>query len=197
MSPLLSRLASRLAITSVAVASAVACSHPVLQPDVACHVGAFHLANGEIVDFAPTSNAKGDLKSDALRWRTLDGRTAVVTRDAKGAWAGTVGWTAQRDSTPVAFGGCGDALLHFGGIEGTRVEFDVQEATFENAGAKLFGRLVLPKGVLLPAVLIEVHGSEKYSGVDFYSSQRLYPAAGVGVFVFDKRGTGRSTGKYT
>ena len=46
-----------------------------------------------------------------------------------------------------------------------------------------------------PAVVI-VHGSESYSAVDYYSEPYLYAANGFAAFVFDKRGTGESEGKY-
>jgi pimeloyl-ACP methyl ester carboxylesterase len=42
-----------------------------------------------------------------------------------------------------------------------------------------------------------VHGSEDSSARDFYSLQRLFPSAGIGAFVYDKRGTGASSGEYT
>src|SRR4029079_9606082 len=40
-------------------------------------------------------------------------------------------------------------------------------------------------------------GSEDSSAVQTYSLQRLLPAEGVGAFVYEKRGTGGSEGKYT
>src|SRR5207344_2142422 len=46
-------------------------------------------------------------------------------------------------------------------------------------------------------VVVLVHGSEDSSGRDFYALQRLLPAQGIGVFVYDKRGTGASEGRYT
>ncbi|HSM97335.1 MAG TPA: hypothetical protein VLT91_14930, partial [Rhizomicrobium sp.] len=39
--------------------------------------------------------------------------------------------------------------------------------------------------------------SEHDSALDFYALQRMFPAQGIGAFVFDKRGTGASGGKYT
>src|SRR4029077_8472909 len=46
-------------------------------------------------------------------------------------------------------------------------------------------------------VIVLVHGSEASSALDSYQFQRLLPAHAVGAFVYDKRGTGRSQGKYT
>jgi alpha-beta hydrolase superfamily lysophospholipase len=42
-----------------------------------------------------------------------------------------------------------------------------------------------------------VHGSEDTSALHSYALQRLLPAMGVGVFVYDKRGTGASSGVFT
>src|SRR3546814_2723333 len=44
---------------------------------------------------------------------------------------------------------------------------------------------------------VELHGSERDSAIDYNYMQYLLPEQGVGVFVYDKRGTGRWTGSYT
>jgi pimeloyl-ACP methyl ester carboxylesterase len=46
-------------------------------------------------------------------------------------------------------------------------------------------------------VVVLVHGSERLSARDFYAAQRQFPSAGIGAFVYDKRGTGASGGRYT
>jgi uncharacterized protein len=46
-------------------------------------------------------------------------------------------------------------------------------------------------------VVVLVHGSEQDSARDWNSLQRMLPAEGVGAFVYDKRGTGKSGGQYT
>jgi pimeloyl-ACP methyl ester carboxylesterase len=55
----------------------------------------------------------------------------------------------------------------------------------------------MPKGSGKVPVVVLIHGSEHDSALDYYSLQRMFPAQGIGVFVFDKRGTGISGGKYT
>lgn len=42
-----------------------------------------------------------------------------------------------------------------------------------------------------------MHGAERSSARELYYLQRMLPAEGIGVFVYDKRGTGGSGGKYT
>src|SRR5262249_2121005 len=46
-------------------------------------------------------------------------------------------------------------------------------------------------------IVVLVHGAERESARESYALQRLLPAENVGAFVYDKRGTGNSEGKYT
>ncbi|HEY6617968.1 MAG TPA: alpha/beta hydrolase [Steroidobacteraceae bacterium] len=62
---------------------------------------------------------------------------------------------------------------------------------------KLVGRLIMPKGSGKIPVVVLVHGSEHDSALDSYALQRMFPAQGIGAFVYDKRGTGVSGGTYT
>jgi len=56
---------------------------------------------------------------------------------------------------------------------------------------------VLPRGGERVPVVVLVHGSEHDSALESYALQRLFPAQGIGAFVYDKRGTGSSGGAYT
>src|SRR5690606_34454026 len=71
------------------------------------------------------------------------------------------------------------------------------DTRFDVQGATLAGRLVLPPGDGPVPVVVLVHGAERNSARDDYALQRLFPAAGIGAFVYDKRGTGASTGRYS
>lgn len=156
-----------------------------------CHVGVYRLSDGRLVDIAPTSDGP-------LRWRTMDGRTGRLTLAADGSLASTRGWTGAPDGVRVAFKGCADDAITFDGKAGARVPLEVTETTFTGANStRLAGRLVLPKGNKAVPVSVLVHGSEDYSGREYYFEPRAWPAQGVGVFVYDKRGTGGSAGKYT
>jgi dienelactone hydrolase len=153
-------------------------------------VSAYKLGGGAIVDIAPEGTAD-------LRWRTLDGRTGRLVSSPDGKWTSLYGWTNDIDHIPVSFGPCGSGEIRFKGAKGKAIAFDVQETRFTSHGVTLVGRLVLPKGAGAVPVMVAGHGSEKTSGLINGFRQRLYPAAGAGVFVFDKRGTGQSGGKYT
>ncbi|HEV8444387.1 MAG TPA: alpha/beta hydrolase, partial [Steroidobacteraceae bacterium] len=71
------------------------------------------------------------------------------------------------------------------------------ETRFMSGDLQLAGRLVMPPGKDPVSLVILVHGSEDTSARQFFSLQRQLPAAGVGAFVYDKRGTGDSQGIYT
>jgi len=155
-----------------------------------CHVGAYRLTDGSVVDVGPSDGSH-------LRWRREDGTTGSLTPHADGTWTSTLGWTDRPDGVKVAFSDCADARIDFNGTRGQRIAFDVTDTRFQGAGVTLAGRLVLPKGNGRVPIVVLVHGSEHMSALDFYSLQRMFPAAGIGVFVYDKRGTGASGGQYT
>lgn len=166
-----------------------------LDPEIVCHVGIYRTADDALIDV-------GALRSAALRWRLMDGRTGRITRQPDGRWSGMTGWSDQPDPAQLDLGVCGSAGLEITGIDGlngaaTRMDLQTVETRFEGAGETLAGRLVLPPGESPVPLVVLVHGSEDYSARDFYSLQRILPANGIAAFVYDKRGTGGSTGEYT
>lgn len=184
------RLAIGLAAVAMASPALAQEPPPAPNPDK-CHVGVYRLADGALVDVGPTSDGP-------LRWRTMDGRTGRLTVGLDGALRSQRGWTAAADGVAVSFGGCADGRISFAGKAGTRQDLEVRDTTFTGAGGTvLAGRLVMPKGGRAVPVSVLVHGSESYSAREFYFEPRAWPAQGVGVFVYDKRGSGGSQGKYT
>ncbi|MGO0999473.1 alpha/beta hydrolase family protein [Lysobacter sp. CA196] len=159
-------------------------------PDARCHVGAYRLDDGRVVSVMPSDDP------GKLRWRLLDGRTGKLVRE-NGAWTSTRGWTEQPDGIKVAFGACNQSRIRFDGRRGRKIGFDIAETRFDSHGLSLRGRLVLPRGHDKVPVVVLVHGSGNLSGVDAYFQQNLFPSQGVGVFVYDKRGTGGSEGKFS
>ena len=102
----------------------------------------------------------------------------------------------------MTFSACPAGQITFAGISGHRIEFDVKETTFKSHDTVLASRLVMPKGASQVPVAVLLHGSEPNSALSdsslqTYFLQHLLPAEGVGVFVYDKRGTGKSGGHYT
>lgn len=168
-----------------------ACGKPEFMTD-SCHIGVYRLADGGLVDVAPSEGG--------LRWRLMDGQTSLIKppEDEAQAWRGRVGWTERPDPLKVGFGGCAENRITFGGQAGRKLNFQTLETRFVgHGGIELAGRLVLPPGEDRVPLAVMVHGSESDSARDFRFEQRLWPAHGVAVFVYDKRGTGGSAGRYT
>lgn len=155
-----------------------------------CHVGAYRLSGGGVVEVGPADGG-------ALRWRRFDGATGLLRQSADGRWASTYGWTGRPDGVAVSFSDCSAGQISFDGTPGRRIAFDVQDTRFAGDGVTLAGRLVMPIGNDRAPVVVLVHGSEHDSALASYALQRLLPAEGVGVFVYDKRGTGSSGGDYS
>jgi len=160
-----------------------------LGTDAACGVGLYQFCGGLHVDIGHSDEGR-------LRWRTWDGRTGSLTQTTEGHWASRLGWTERSDGIKVRFD-CAAGTLRFEGNEGRRVGLRALETRFRGAGVVLAGRLVMPPGNEPVPVVVLVHGSEDFSALEFYAHQRMFPGQGVGVFVYDKRGTGKSEGQYT
>lgn len=177
-------LAASLAAPSIAGAAA---------PD--CHVGSYKLADGSIVDIGIADD------DGTRRWTRFDGTTGLLHPAAGKTLSSTRGWTRQADGISVSFPDCDAGVIDFGGVSGQRIAFDVKDVSFADHGVTLVGRLTMPKGTDKAPVVILVHGSEQSSALSspgvVSALQRLLPAAGVGVFAYDKRGTGSSGGQYT
>ncbi len=156
-----------------------------------CQAGAYRFPDGGIVDIAPSEDK-------TFRWRKFDGTTGVLHQAHDGSWTSTLGWTDHPDGHTASFTTCAKGGIQFDGKKASRIPFDVTDTVFEGRGGiKLAGRLVLPKGENPVPIVVLIHGAEREPARESYALQRLLPAENVGVFVYDKRGTGGSGGKYT
>jgi pimeloyl-ACP methyl ester carboxylesterase len=176
----------------LAALSALCLSPAIARADTVgdCHIGAYRLDGGGLVDI-------GASDGDALRWRRFDGTTGALKKQPDGGWTSTIGWTDHADGKTVRFTPCAEGGIVFDGVAGRRIPLDSTDVTFHSQGVALAGRLVMPKGAGRVPVVVLIHGSEQFSARDFYSLQRILPTQGIGVFVYDKRGTGASGGAYT
>ena len=155
-----------------------------------CHVGSYRLRDGRIIDISPSDG-------DALRWTLWSGETGKLHPQPGGTWTSTFGWTDRPDGKTISLSDCNAGEIVFDTRPGQRIVFDVIDTVFHTNGVKLVGRLLLPKGNEKVPVAVLVHGSEHDSALESYRLQRMFPAHGIGAFVYDKRGTGVSGGKYT
>lgn len=166
------------------------------DPQLACDAGAYRMGSGEALSITPSSE-------DTLRYRFYDGRSGRLYRDDAGGWVSGEGWASREPVTVrVTLDGCaGDAIgFQFKdarGLTGRRVALIETPTRFAGAGGTpLNGKLVLPAGTPR-ALVVLVHGSERDAATEYYVWQYLLPLRDIAVFVFDKRGTGKSGGKYT
>ena len=180
----------RTALAAVAFATLFLATTAQADATKDCQIGAYRLSDGSVIDIAPSDG-------DTLRWRAFTGETGKLTQNKDGSWTSTYGWTDRPDGKTVSFSDCAKGEMTFGNESGRKIAFDVTNTTFDSNGVKLVGRLVMPKGDGKVPVVVLVHGSEHDSALDFYALQRMFPAQGIGAFVFDKRGTGVSGGVYT
>jgi len=181
----------KLLFAALAAVTMLAAQAARADPTGDCHIGSYRLADGRAVDIAPSDGA-------TLRWRLFTGETGQLRKRPDGTWDSTYGWTGRPDGKTVTFSDCAAGTIVFGQEPGRRIAFDLADTAFTGeGGVKLAGRLVMPKGEGKVPVVVLVHGSEKTSARDLYALQRMFPAEGIGAFVYDKRGTGASGGTYT
>ena len=177
-------------LSAVCIGAVIASESKTAGPDD-CQIGTYRFSDGEIFDIARS-------EGDTSRWRKFDGTTGVLHKRGDGSWTSTLGWTDHPDGHTASFTPCAMGEIEFDGKKADRIPFDTTDTMFEGRGGiKLAGRLVLPKSNGPVPVVVLVHGAEKDSARDSYALQRLLPAENVGAFVYDKRGTGGSAGKYT
>lgn len=155
--------------------------------DPACG-GSWRLEGGGGIAVTPTE--------EGLRWQSLEGETGRFVFENE-RWQAYSGWTDQPETRQIEYS-CETGLSVFEGAAATPVEMITQETVFSGArGTLLAGRLILPAGEWPVPVIVQVHGAERYSALLHDPFQHLLPLQGVGVFVYDKRGTGASKGSYT
>jgi dienelactone hydrolase len=167
-----------------------------LDEAVACRLGAYALSDGRTF---VVRQREGDI----LRVVFFDGPSPAVSPAGDGNRFVSEARAENGSSLLTAeLGRCGDATARVtlaGGAPETaqRVPLDERSVTFASAGVELAGKLVLPPGDAVVPVVVLVHGSERDSAILGDQWQYLLPAQGIGAFVYDKRGTGRSGGSYT
>jgi hypothetical protein len=174
-------------LLALAGTRAIAASAPSPIP---CEVGSYAMTDGSKLDIASGSEGK-------LRWRLLDGRTGALSSQGKGRWTGTLGWTDRADGHRVTFSDCKRGEIRFDDLAGKREALVHIDTRFQGSGVELAGRLTLPPGQARVPIVVLIHGAEHSSALEDYSLQRQFASAGIGVFAYDKRGTGASGGRYT
>jgi hypothetical protein len=168
------------------------------EPPHACYSGAYRLGNDYIL-ITPSDEG-------ALRYRVPDGRSGRLypddpNRSEGGHFHGGPGWASREPRIAEAvFDGCPGKRIEFRLEDGPlgvaqRVPVTRTPTTFTSLGNTLYGELFAPEKP--QALVVLVFGSGQDSAVAFNYVQHLLAYHGIAAFVYDKRGTGKSTGRFT
>jgi len=171
-----------------------------LVPDVR---GAWRMRDGGLVALYQTA-------AHDSGWRFVDFRTGAshqlyvrdsVSLTSSDAWSGAsparIRYTVSLDARGRA---AGLTVTRAGATarRGRRVAIREDTTSFTSGGVTLAGKIMFPEAGSGPwPVVVYVHGSDDTPSVDRVWEAYLLAANGVAMFVFDKRGTGRSGGTYT
>ena len=176
-------------VLCIATILCAACSEPAPEH---WH-GAYRLSDGRLVSLREST-------PETLRLRVFDsGETRRYVRGDDG------GWHAGPELHPDALSASsltveeGTLTLSYANetaITGTRIDLPVIEHDLEVNGARLHVRLTLPSGGGPHPAIVLAHGSGDDAATRTYGTADFFPAHGVASVVYDKRGTGRSSGTY-
>ena len=178
------------------VAAATTAAEPAqaaLNPDLQCRLGFYRLSDGRSV--AVTGF---DGTAHNLRYRLSSGEFGQLVWTAGGEYQ----MRALKGEAYglVSFAPCVKGDLTFretGGpaLSGQKFPLQISRTSFESARTRLCGKLVMPVGGDAAAIVVWVEGSNDDPSTDDLDWQFLLPLKGIGVFVYDKRGTGESQGE--
>ncbi|MEM7280823.1 MAG: alpha/beta fold hydrolase [Pseudomonadota bacterium] len=122
---------------------------------------------------------------------------AITRRDTTFRYSFSDGHWGEIDSSARVE--CGDGSLRIDGstiIDGRPVQ--ITNTMFKAQGATLAGQLLEPESANSATPLVVLaHGSEELGWIEAASYPYQLVGRGVSVFVYDKRGTGKSSGDYS
>lgn len=183
------------AVASLLVLSG-ACAHR--SPDLTVR-GAYQFEDGRLMTVSPS-------EGPTLRYRDLEsGRSQrLYPAAAPRAYQTGPGWASP---SPVEL----EVRFHETGPQVSGLEWQPKDGAlqraeklrlreepirFRSGNLTLSGRLVLPPGDGPHPAIVLVHGSERDAATLFYHEPYIFAAQGIAAFVYDKRGTGGSEGKF-
>lgn len=132
-------------------------------------------------------------------YRGTGGTFAVITRSGDGfAYSiadGRLGKIGQREALVQC---AGDSVLADGTMRWQKADVTETDTQFRSDEITLAGRLIEPAGAdSTTPLLVFAHGSEDIGWIERARDPYQMVGRGISVFVYDKRGTGRSGGNYT
>jgi pimeloyl-ACP methyl ester carboxylesterase len=178
---------------AVALAAATVSSAPPLDavpqtrldPALRCRLGAYALPAGRFV----TITGQGGHPRN-FQYTLSTGEFGRLREGADGVYAA--------GALTIAFEPCdvGRLRLTRGEVveQGVRLPLAEKDVSFSGDGVQLHGKLVMPQGGRAKALAVWIDGSNNDPSTDDAVWQYELARRGVAVFVYDKRGTGASTG---
>ncbi|MGL6289309.1 MAG: alpha/beta hydrolase family protein [Silanimonas sp.] len=150
-----------------------------------CHLGVYAQAGGEVISITGSGGAPR-----TLRYTRGSGEFDDVTQAEDGVF--------RSGDVAIAFEPCPSKAMTFthGGTEGAleRLALREIETRVHHDGITLHGKLVVPVGVDAPPVAVWIEGSNNSPSTDDSVWPYELARRGVATLVYDKRGTGSSTG---
>ena len=100
------------------------------------------------------------------------------------------------DSITGSFDGIGIKAARFTVKPAVKPLFETKEVVFSNGDVRLSGTLLSPVGKSTYPAVVFTHGSGAETRTPYYGMAMRFIQKGVAALVYDKRGTGQSTGSY-
>ena len=181
----------RFALLAAAVSFSSISSAAALDSTLRCRLGDYQLSDGRVLTVTGYEGGSNDLRY-------------VLSSGEYGRMASTRSGAYRLGNDPfygsVDFSGCGKGLTTFyaaenPGVRGTKLHLNSVDTYFISQGTRLFGKLVLPASGKVHSIVVWIQGSDDDPATDDEFWQYVLPLRGVGVFVYDKRGSGRSGGE--
>jgi uncharacterized protein len=160
-----------------------------LAADANCRPGAYALSDGRSAAIAGFDGSGRD-----LRFALSSGEYGRMAWTSGGDYA--LGAPSRYGS--AAFPDCDTLRFHETGkaeITGHKIVLPATDTFFDSDGTRLHGKLVMPQSGKAGAIVVWVQGSDDDPASDDEALQYELPLKGIGVFVYDKRGTGKSGGE--
>jgi pimeloyl-ACP methyl ester carboxylesterase len=163
-----------------------------IDPLLRCQFGAYTLSDGRTVVVDGYDGTPHD-----LQYVLSSGEYGHLTFSAPGTYELR---TDARAYGSASFSNCGKSEVMFTedgrpALQGKKISEPAVETDFESSGIRLHGKLVMPPTGKADAIVVMIQGSEDDPGTDDDFWQYELPLRGIGVFTYDKRGSGRSTGE--
>jgi dienelactone hydrolase len=131
-----------------------------------------------------------------FRYRKTNGTSGRLFLQKDSSYISAPGWAEKKDPNIfVQFNKDAISFKENGKVlKGKKMTLRSIPVTF---GDSLYGELFLPVKAFPKAVVVLQYGSGQESAIANNYLQYLLPLDSIAVFIFDKRGTGKSAGKYT